>query len=245
MKKLLIPLVAALLLTGCATRITPDPLPTDPTEPTKITTAPPTRPPVEAPEVEEVPVVEDTLFDPWACEDLFGQWTLNVTISSDYFKIENFTGTATFPLTWSFSEDGRYTVTVEQDSFGSAIVGYETELADFMISARYNKFVAEKKISALTDKEIESRWDTSERDKVQKEIHGWLDDMTLGASFGALVRAGYYYVEDDIVYLSIGEDEYESFRFTVDEEGLILSNSSRIRFYNNLCIRFPSVLKPQ
>lgn len=243
MKKVLLTLLAAMLvLTGCGANHTE---PTDPsTAPTKITTTPPTRPPVEVPEVEEVPVVEDSLFNPWECEDLIGKWTMQVTIASDYMNIPDFKGTTSFPVTWTFGDDGRYTVTLEQKSFEAAIIGYENALADFMIQGYYNKFVAEKKISDLNAEQIQERWEEYGLSQAQESTHGFLDNLGLGKTFAQLVRGGYYHVKDGVLHMTIGE-EAETFLYTIDEEGLILSNSSRIRFYGTLGIRFPTALKPQ
>ena len=243
MRKILIFLLAmTVFLTACGPN-TPD-AETQPTESTVTTAPPPTRPPVEVPEVEEVPVDEDIPFDFAECADLIGSWTLTVNISSNYLNIPDFTGSASFPLTFHFTDDGRYTVTLEQESYEAAIIGYENLLADFMITGYYNKFVAEKQISNLSNKEIQARWEQSELANAQKKAHGYLDDLALGATFAQLVRAGYYYAEDGVLYLSVGDD-YETFQYTIDEEGLILSKSSRIRYYTNLCIYFPSALKPQ
>ena len=243
MKKL-IPflLVLTVFLAGCQ-QDTPDV--SGNTEPsTKATTAPPTRPPVEVPEVEEVPVDEEIPFDFAECADLIGAWTLTVNISSNYLNVPDFTGSTSFPVTFTFGDDGRYTVTLEQKSYEDAIIGYENQLADFMIEGYYNKFVAEKKISALTDKQIKQRWEDGGLSDAQKKTHSYLDELGLGKTFAVLVRAGYYYAEDGVLYLSV-EDGYESFQYDIDEEGLILSRSSRIRYYTNLCIYFPTALKPQ
>lgn len=247
MKKMTALLLALMLILAACAKDAP--AATEPTtaatEPsTRVTTAPPTRPPVEVPEVEEVPVVEDTLFDPDDCAELIGQWNLTVTISSNYMNIPDFTGSTSFPVIWTFGDDGRYTMELN-GAFAKAIVDYETLLADFMIDGYYSKFVAEKKISALTSKQIQERWEEYGLSDAQEKTHGYLDELALSTTFLDLVRSGYYYVEDDMLYLSVDEEEYESFRFTIDEEGLILSNSSRIRFYSGLCIRFPVALKPQ
>lgn len=246
MKKIVALLLALMLfLTACQQNDEPTAPTTEATDPsTIVTTAPPTRPPVEVPEVEEVPVDEETPFDFAECADLIGSWTLDVTISSNYINIPDFTGSATFPLTFTFSDDGRYTVTLEPKSYEAAIHQYENALVDFMIAGYYNKFVAEKKISALTDKQIKARWEESGLSNAQKQTHGYLDELALGATFGQLVRAGYYYAEDGELFLSVDED-FENFQYKIDEEGLILSKSSRIRYYTNLCIYFPAALKPQ
>ena len=255
-KMMLVLLVAMLLLTACSeneipqtTASTSETVPGDsavePTEPSTVVTTPaPTRPPVEVPEVEEVPVEENTPFDYDACTELFGAWELTVTITSAYANAPDFTGSASFPATFTFTDDGRYTVTLQRDSFEAAIHGYENALADFMIEGYYNKFVAEKKISALTDQQIQQRWEESGLANAQNQAHSFLDSMTLGYNFGKLVRSGYYYAEDGVLYLSVGDD-YESFQYTIDEEGLILSKSSRIRYYSQLCIYFPTALKPR
>lgn len=250
MKKMLLLLVLVmLLLSACAkdaqtnesTGGSQEPV----TEPsTVVTTAPPTRPPVEVPEVEEVPVEEDTPFDFAECADLIGAWELTVTIPSNYANATDFTGSASFPVTFTFSDDGRYTVTLEPVSYQAAIHHYENALAEFMIDGYYNKFVAEKKISDLSNKEIKKRWEEGGLADAQKKTHGFLDKLAMGATFGQLVRAGYYYAEDGELFLSVDGD-YESFQYKIDEEGLILSKSSRIRYYDRLCIRFPVALKPQ
>lgn len=247
MKKFLaVLLVMILFLTGCQQNDSPDNTnpATDTTPSTAPTTAPPTRPPVEVPEVEEVPVDEETPFDPDECADLIGSWTLEVFISSNYINIPEFTGSTSFPLTFTFSDDGRYTVTLEQTSYEAAIHQYENALVDFMIDGYHNRFVAEKKISGLTDKQIKSRWEESGLSNAQKQTHTYLDDLALGKTFGELVRAGYYYAEDGELFLSVGED-FESFQYKIDEEGLIFSKSSRIRYYTKLCIYFPAALKPR
>mgnify|MGYP002517572771 CR=1 FL=1 len=121
-------LVLMVLLTGCQNNednTTPTTVTTQP--PTAPTTAPPTRPPVEVPEVEEVPVDEETPFDYIECEELFGAWTLSVNIPSSYVNIPEFTGSASFPLTFTFLDDGRYTVTLEQKSYEAAVHQYENE----------------------------------------------------------------------------------------------------------------------
>lgn len=244
MKKLIIPILAISLLCGCD-RTQPSPtIPTDPTESVRVTTAPPTRPPVIVPEVEEVPVVDNPLYDPWDCEVLVGQWAMTVTLSSNHLNLLDFTGTASFPLTWSFDEDGRYTVTLEQESFETAIIGYENQLVDYMMDGYYTRFVAEKKISSLSDEEIARRWDETERHKAQVQTHSYLDQLALGTTYSRLVRSGYYYVVDGVLHLTIGEEE-ETFSFEVDEEGLALYNSSRSEYYDRpFGIRFRNVLKP-
>ena len=251
MKKILLLLTLMLLLLCACSKDTETPVQStggsnEPvTEPsTVVTTAPPTRPPVEVPEVEEVPVEEDTPFDFAECADLIGSWELTVTIPSNYANATDFTGTASFPVTFTFSDDGRYTVTLEPVSYENAIHQYENALADFMIEGYYNKFVSEKKISDLSNKEIAKRWEESGLADAQKKTHSFLNELALGTTFGQLVRAGYYYAEDGELFLSI-EEGYESFQYKIDEEGLILSKSSRIRYYDKLCIRFPVALKPQ
>lgn len=244
MKKLFAPILAMLLLCGCATGGTENTTPQE--DPTRATTTPPTRPPVVVPEVEEIPVVDNPLFDPWDCEVLVGQWEMTVKIPSDYMNVPEFTGSTSFPVTWTFDEDGRYTVTLAQQSYSDAILGYENQLVDFMMDGYYSRFVAEKMISDLSDEEIQERWEWSEtgRAKYQAMTHGFLDQFALRDVYTQLVRGGYYYVEDDVLHLTYGDEE-ETFQFKVDEEGLILSNSSRIGFYDRtLRIRFPTALKP-
>lgn len=246
MKKLIVPLLATLLLCGCADTAPVVTTPTEATEPVRIATTPPTRPPVVVPEVEEIPVVDNPLFDPWDCEVLVGQWEMKVTIPSDYMNVTDFTGTASFPVVWTFQEDGRYTVTLDQESYSDAILSYENQLVDFMMEGYYNRFVAEKKISALSDAEIQERWEWSEtgRAKYQTMTHDFLDQFALRDVYTQVIRGGYYYVQEDVLHLTYGEEE-ETFQFQVDEEGLILSNSSRIGFYDRtLGIRFPTALKP-
>lgn len=254
MKKILLLLALVLLLSACGkdtetnlhsiggseqpTTVVTEPSTTKPTPP------PPTRPPVEVPEVEEVPVEEDTPFDFAECADLIGTWELTVNIPSNYANATDFTGSASFPVTFTFSDDGRYTVTLEPKSFEAAIHQYENALADYMIQGYYNKFVSEKKISDLSNKEIKARWEESGLANAQTQTHSFLDELALGATFGDLVRAGYYYAEAGELYLSL-DGEYESFQYKIDEEGLNLSKSSRIRYYDKLCIRFPVALKPQ
>ena len=247
MKKLMILLlVLTALLTACGQCEQDVTLPAvvQPTDgPDQPASTAPTRPPVDIPVVEEVPLDESTPFDPEECREVIGTWTMTVTIPSNYAKVTDFTGTASFPLIFNFTDDGRYTINVEPESFGDAIIHYETELANFMIEGYYKKFVAERRIGDLSDEEIEKRWANGELANAQKKAHTLLDDRAMGKSFGELARAGYYYVEDGVLYLSV-EDGYENFQFKVDEEGLILQKSSRIRYYDDLCIRFPTVLKP-
>jgi len=251
-KIVILSLVLLLILTACAGKAkdtTPTTAPiTEATEPsTRVTTVPPTRPAVEVPVVDEAPEVENPLFEATECTNLFGSWRLDVTVSSNYMNIPNFTGSVTFPVIWTFGSDGRFKMELN-GAYAKAIVDYETMLADFMIEGYYNKFVAEKKISALTDKQIQARWEEYGLSNAQTQTHSYLDELGMANTFLNLARAGYYYVEDDVLYLSVtdealDEDDYESFRFTIDEEGLVLSNSSRIRFYSNLCVRFPVALK--
>lgn len=246
MKKLLILLlVLMLLLAGCQQNEPTVPT-TESTPPTTTipTTAPPTRPPVEVPEVEEVPVDEEIPFDYIECEELFGTWTLTVKIPSSYVNIPEFTENSSFPLIFTFLDDGRYTVTLEQKSYEAAIHQYENAVADFMIQSYYTKFVAEKKLGNNSDKKIKAQWEESGLSKAQQKTHGFLDQLALGATFGELVRSGYYYAEDGELFLSVDEG-YESFQYKIDEEGLILSKSSRLGYYNRYFIYFPSVLKPQ
>jgi hypothetical protein len=125
-------------------------------------------------------------------------------------------------------------------------LGYENQLVDFMMDGYYSRFVAEKMISDLSDEEIQERleWSETGRAKYQAMTHGFLDQFALRDVYTQLVRGGYYYVEDDVLHLTYGDEE-ETFQFKVDEEGLILSNSSRIGFYDRtLRIRFPTALKP-
>lgn len=252
-KTVILLLVLMLILVACADNVEETPstttVPTTATtaSTTRVTTAPPTRPTVEVPVVEEVPEVENPLFDASDCTALFGTWQLDVTISSNYMNLPDFTGSVTFPVIWNFGSDGRFTMELN-GAYAKAIVDYETMLADFMIEGYYNKFVAEKKISVLTDKQIKERWEEYGLSNAQAQTHGYLDELSLATTFLDLARSGYYYVEDDVLYLSvtsdpIDEEDYESFQFDFDEEGLVLSNSSRIRFYSNLCVRFPVALK--
>jgi len=246
MKKIVAPLLAILMLCGCAREKGPAPAPTEPTGPVLVPTVPPTRPPVVVPEVEEIPEQDNPLFDPWDCEVLVGKWLMTVGIPSDFMNVPDFTGTASFPVTWAFDEDGRYTVTLEQKSYSDAILGYENQLVDFMMEGYYSRFVAEKMISDLSDEEIQYRWEWTDqgRSKYQTMTHDFLDQYGLRDVYTQLIRGGYYYVEDDILHLTYGETE-ETFHFKVDEEGLILSDSSRIGFYDRLLrIRFPTALKP-
>lgn len=246
MKKFIAPLLAILLLCGCAKEKEQAPAPTESTEPVLVTTAPPTRPPVVVPEVEEVPEADNPLFDPWDCEVLVGQWEMTVKIPSDFMNVPDYTGTASFPVVWTFDEDGRYTVTLEQKSYSDAILGYENQLVEFMMDGHYSRFVAEKMISDLSDEEIQYRWEWTDqgRSKYQAMTHEFLDEFGLRDIYTQLIRGGYYYVEEDVLHLTFGEEE-ETFQFKVDEEGLTLSNSSRIGFYDRtLRIRFPTALKP-
>lgn len=244
MKKVLIILAALMLLLTACKKGTPQP--TEPvTQPTtQPTTAPPTRPPVEVPIAEEVPVVDDTPFIFEDCAELVGSWDLEVTIPSDYQKIPGFTGSVRFPVSFTFDSEGRYTVSLEPKAYEDAIIGYENLLADFMMDSYYSKFVAEKKISDLTDKQIKQRWEESGRSEAQKKTHSFLDELALGKTFGQLVRSGYYHVEGGELFLSV-EDEYESFGYKVDGEGLHLNDCSRLRYYTRLCIYFPATLQPQ
>lgn len=252
-KTVILMLVLMLILAACArgteesssTTTAPTTVATEPS--TRVTTAPPTRPAVEVPVVEEAPEVENPLFVATDCTELFGQWQLDVTISSNYMNLPDFTGSVTFPVIWTFGSDGRFTMELN-GAYAKAIVDYETMLADFMIEGYYNKFVAEKKISVLTDKQIQERWEEYGLSNAQTQTHSYLDELALSTAFLELARSGYYYVEDDVLYLSVtsdpmDEEDYESFQFDFDEEGLVLSNSSRIRFYSNMCVRFPVALK--
>ena len=247
MKKLFAVLLAALLLLALAA-CAKEPEATDPIDGTSQTTDTPTDPTIPS---EPDPVVPDVTypndkFDPDACAPLLGTWKTPITLDGTLMNMPDFQGSVTFDLLFTFQNSGRYTISADQTAVTAAITEYENLLSEYMLDGFYAKFAAESKLAGMSESEIEAAWAADELPIAQSRTQAFVAGLALTDRFNMIINHGDYFVENRmLLYLSTGEDTYDTFSFLIQNDLLYLIATSAPGKYASLWIQFPLPLWPE
>ena len=258
MKKLTIILLCLALMASMAacakpsdTEYTPVPSTQSTTPSTAPTTPAPTvtEPPATQPPITEPPVIEPAQphekFDAEDCKPLMGTWRTTITLDARIINLDQFNGRSSFDLYYSFTEDGQFRAYADETAFLNAIVSYEKQVVDHMVSLRYITFLGQQEWKGVTDPEIiQQLWAEGPEAEARQECEEFIATMNLYYRFAALLREGQYYVEGDDVFTSLADDSFESNGFKLKNNNLTLTDTSNPGVYRPLCIYFPLIFTP-
>ncbi|MBQ9762603.1 MAG: hypothetical protein IJV82_05940 [Oscillospiraceae bacterium] len=272
MKKLMIPVLAALLLAGCGkdapapgtepsivpttapvTEVTPPPATTLPaTEPTTVATEPSTAPLTEPTEVPTDPTTEPTTepttaptvkFDSAVCQPLFGDWAVTMVMDGDLLALPEFEVHQQFDLVWQFGPEGDFSVSVDETAFQEAMAAYETATNDYLMEMRFRIFTAECRLEGLWEWATNQKWEKEGyREQNQAEVDAFIQELALAQRYEALLRQGQYYIRDGALVLEYSDGTEAMVNYAVGDGVLTLMDLDNMQDYAMVGIRPPLTL---
>ena len=236
----LLAVVLSLFLAACGG----EPAPAE-TEPSDVTTTEPTTEATEPSETE--PVTEETTFandrfDPDACSELIGVWTVPLVLDGELLNLEGMEATVEMTFAYRLNADGTYTRGVEPGEFEAAITAYEDAVGAFMLDRLYAKFTAEKQLEGVSKKKIPELWEQEGKAPAEDQTNRFVEGLYLDYRFAELNTEGDYYEEDGVLWFSREGGSYESCSYTLSEEGLTITGVDNADIYRQVKLEIPLTL---
>lgn len=230
MKKTLLLLLAATLVLSLAACRNGE-APTE--EPTQPSAEGPTLPPEDT-----TAPTEPLVFDPVAAQPLFGSWELAVTVNSADMGIEGLDAKMVYSMIFTFTEEGQYIVSLDQEAADAAAARFREEMEAFLAETMYAAFEKQDLGKEAANEAMKAQYGKT----VEEYARESAANVDPRAMFKIMASTGDYFVRDGQIFTPTGGGEYEVNNFTLQGDTLTFQDTSLSEKWETLNITFPVVM---